>query len=71
MVNPTTFCKLCLRPCSDIFADPTYMNVSIPANGSFSYSKEPIFRHDPFVLNTQDEIQLALGNLRNDTFAKN
>ena len=120
-------------PVTDIFADPTYMDVSIPANGSFSYFiepghtvfayvfegkgvfgdggqqegdtvthprlvvlseegffearateldvrfllisgkplKEPIVRHGPFVMNTQDEIQQALKDLRNGTFVKN
>jgi hypothetical protein len=120
-------------PVSDIFANPTYMDVSIPANGSFSYPlerghtvfayvfegqgvfgagvrqkgemvnhprlvvlsdtglfearateshvrfllisgkplKEPIARHGPFVMNTQDEIQQALKDLRNGTFVKN
>jgi redox-sensitive bicupin YhaK (pirin superfamily) len=120
-------------PVSDIFADPTYMDVSIPADGSFSYSlergdtvfayvfegegvfgsgdlptgetvaqprlvvldntgffevratepyvrfllisgkplNEPIARHGPFVMNTQEEIQKALEDLRNGTFVKN
>ena len=120
-------------PVSGIFADPTYMDVSIPASGSFSYSvergdtvfayvfegegvfdsgdlpkvetvaqprlvvlsdtgyfetratksyvrfllisgkplNEPIARHGPFVMNTQDEIQKALEDLRNGTFVKN
>mgnify|MGYP001823095568 CR=1 FL=1 len=120
-------------PVSDIFANPTCMDVSIPANGSFSYPlqrghtifayvfegqgvfgaggrqkgemvpqprlvvlsdtgffearatesyvrfllisgkplKEPIARHGPFVMNTQDEIQQALKDLRNGTFVKN
>ena len=119
-------------PVTDIFADPTYMDVSIPANGSFSYFieqghtvfayvfegkgvfgdggqqegdtvthprlvvlseegffearateldvrfllisgkplKEPIARHGPFVMNTQDEIQQALNDLRNGTFVQ-
>jgi redox-sensitive bicupin YhaK (pirin superfamily) len=120
-------------PVSEIFADPTYMDVSIPANGSFSCSveqgdtvfayvfegegvfgssdlptgetvarprlvvlnntgffearatepyvrfllisgkplNEPIVRHGPFVMNTQEEIQKALEDLRNGTFVKN
>jgi redox-sensitive bicupin YhaK (pirin superfamily) len=32
---------------------------------------EPIARHGPFVMNTQDEIQQALEDLRNGTFVKN
>ncbi len=120
-------------PVTDIFADPIYMDVSIPANGSFSYSleqghtvfayvfegegmfgdggrqkgnmvthprlvvldetgffearatelnvrfllisgkplKEPIARYGPFVMNSEDEIQQALKDLRNGTFVQN
>ena len=119
-------------PVSDIFANPTYMDVSIPTNGSFSYPierehtvfayvfegegvfgadgrqkgetvthprlvvfsdagffearatasyvrfllisgkplRESIARYGPFVMNTQDEIQQALKDLKNGTFVK-
>jgi hypothetical protein len=32
---------------------------------------EPIFPYGPFVMNTQDEIQQALADLRNGTFVQN
>ena len=118
---------------SEIYADPVYLDVSIPANGSFSHPvekghtvfaygfegrgifgtgqtaqektvsqpglvvfgdgdyiqagatnepfrfllisgkplDEPIARHGPFVMNTRQEIQQALEDLRNGTFVKN
>jgi redox-sensitive bicupin YhaK (pirin superfamily) len=37
------------------------------AGGPF---KEPIFPYGPFVMNTREEIQLALTELRNGTFVK-
>ncbi len=120
-------------PVTEIFADPTYLDVLIPANGAFSHPikkghtafayvfegegvfgaggrqkgemvtsprlvvmsdtgffearatepyvrfllisgkplKEPIARYGPFVMNTKDEIQQALEDLKNGTFVQN
>ncbi len=119
-------------PVTEIVADPTYLDVTIPPNGSFSHLikqghaafayvfegkgsfgmngedkgktiahprlvvfedgdyikattanqparfllvsgkplNEPIARYGPFVMNTQQEIELALEDLRNGTFVK-
>ena len=119
-------------PVSQIYAEPTYLDVTIPANGSFSHAiekghtafayifegegrlgidkqtqanlaaapsllvlddgdyfmasaanqavrfllvsgkplHEPIARNGPFVMNTQEEIQQALEDLRKGTFVK-
>jgi len=57
-----------------VFGDGDIINIRTKQNGvrflliSGKPIKEPIARYGPFVMNTQDEIQQALEDLRNNTF---
>jgi redox-sensitive bicupin YhaK (pirin superfamily) len=61
-----------------IFEDGDYVRVQSGAGSTARFMliagapfKEPIFPYGPFVMNTQEEIQQALIDLRNGTFVQN
>ena len=61
-----------------VFEDGDHLRVraGLGANARFMLItgapfKEPIFPYGPFVMNTQEEIQQALWDLRNGTFVQN
>ena len=64
------------HPCLVVFGDGDYIQASTsnqPVRFLVVTGKplnEPIARHGPFVMNTQEEIQQALDDLQNGTFVK-
>ena len=60
------------------FEDGDHVRVQTGAGGPVRFMlmagapfREPIFPYGPFVMNTQEEIQQALADLRNGTFVQN
>jgi redox-sensitive bicupin YhaK (pirin superfamily) len=61
-----------------VFGDGDHLRVRAGSNSHARFMlmagapfKEPIFPYGPFVMNTQEEIQQALNDLRNGTFVQN
>jgi quercetin 2,3-dioxygenase len=61
-----------------VFEDGDHLRVRAGSDGHARFMlmagapfKEPIFPYGPFVMNTQEEIQQALNDLRNGTFVQN